>query len=69
MTSKKLNDLSRAVERDMATAVGQLKAAMPVILMIKAQVASKVGVTFYAGNENVWLADQVPPEYIKLEDR
>ena len=69
MTSKKLNDLSRAVERDMATAVGQLKAAMPVILMIKAQVASKAGVTFYAGNENVWLADQVPPEYIKLEDR
>ena len=58
-----------SVDRGVAIAVGQRKAPTPVILVVKAQEAFKAGVDFYAGNENVWLADQVPPDYIEFEDR
>jgi RNA:NAD 2'-phosphotransferase (TPT1/KptA family) len=36
----------------------------PVILVIDVQTAMGAGVVFYAGNEKVWLADVVPPEFI-----
>ncbi|WP_223789111.1 RNA 2'-phosphotransferase [Marinicella meishanensis] len=35
-----------------------------VILQVDAQRAHAAGVAFYAGNENIWLADHIPPEYI-----
>lgn len=57
-----------SVDRGVATSVGQRKAQTPVILVVKAQEAFKAGIDFYAGNENVWLADQVPPDYIEFED-
>jgi putative RNA 2'-phosphotransferase len=52
---------------DEATAVqvGLRKADQPVILRISAQQASGSGVPFYPGNEQVWLADHVPAEYIE----
>jgi putative RNA 2'-phosphotransferase len=52
---------------DEATAVqvGLRKAGQPVILRISAQQASGNGVRFYPGNEQVWLADHVPAEYIE----
>ncbi len=33
--------------------------------MIDAKVAWSDGVGFYLGNEKVWLADAVPPKYIR----
>ena len=53
-----------SVDRDMARAVGARKAPDPVILVVDAQAAAEAGVVFYAGNEKVWLADVVPPEFI-----
>ena len=47
-----------------ARAVGRRKAARPVILTVAAGEAAAKGVVFYAGNEKVWLADEVPPEFI-----
>ncbi|MGW5360755.1 RNA 2'-phosphotransferase [Actinopolymorpha pittospori] len=47
-----------------ARAVGARKASRPVILTIAAGEAASAGIVFYAGNEKVWLADQVPPEFI-----
>lgn len=56
-----------STDRETAIAVGERKAPEPVILLVKAQDAWKAGVSFYAGNEKVWLADQVPAQFIEAE--
>lgn len=48
-----------------AVKVGQRKDHDPVILHIEAGRAHRDGVLFYVGNDITWLADQVPPQYIK----
>lgn len=51
---------------DIATAeqVGRRKATHPVILKIRSGEAQNSGVVFYAGNQSVWLADNIPPQFI-----
>lgn len=51
---------------DTATAeqVGKRKAGKPVILSVRAGEAYLAGVPFYRGNEQVWLADMIGPEFI-----
>jgi putative RNA 2'-phosphotransferase len=51
---------------DTATAfqVGKRKSNEPVILRIAAAEAHATGVRFYEGSERVWLADQVPSQFI-----
>ncbi len=51
---------------DEATAreVGARKTARPVILNIDAAAAHASGVLFYEGNDSVWLADEIPPEFV-----
>jgi len=53
---------------DEATAVqvGKRKAAKPALLRVDAVRAFENGIPFYEGNENVWLADTVPPEFIEF---
>ncbi|MBE1604372.1 RNA 2'-phosphotransferase [Actinopolymorpha pittospori] len=53
-----------SVDEATARAVGGRKASRPVILTVAAGDAASRGVVFYAGNEKVWLADQVPPDFI-----
>lgn len=53
-----------SVNREEAVAVGRRKAPAPVILQVRARDAWNEGVTFYSGNERVWLADSVPWAYI-----
>jgi len=53
-----------SVDRATAHAVGRRKARLPAILRIDAAAASRAGVAFYAGNDKVWLADRVPPQFI-----
>ncbi len=52
---------------DVATAaeVGRRKTARPVVLRVRAGQASREGVCFYEGNEQVWLADRVPARYVE----
>lgn len=52
---------------DPATAeqVGRRKAPAPVLLVVKAAEAQADGIAFYRGNDLVWLADFVPPDYIE----
>jgi putative RNA 2'-phosphotransferase len=52
---------------DEATArlVGARHASEPVILHILALDAHAAGIVFYLGNEDVWLADYVPPQFIR----
>ena len=54
-----------STDREMAQAVGGRKASAPVILIVKAQAAHQAGVVFYEGNDKVWLADRVPPEFFE----
>ncbi|KPF52062.1 RNA 2'-phosphotransferase [Novosphingobium sp. AAP1] len=54
---------------DTATAkqVGKRKAGKPVILSVRAGEAHRAGVPFYLGNDQVWLADMIGPEFIDEE--
>lgn len=54
-----------SADRQTAVRVGSRHAADPVILEVRALDAHRAGVIFYLGNEDVWLADSVPPEFIK----
>jgi putative RNA 2'-phosphotransferase len=53
-----------SIDRETAHAVGRRKARVPAILRIDAAAAAGAGVAFYAGNDKVWLADRVPPQFI-----
>lgn len=52
---------------DVASAeqVGRRRAASPVVLVVDAARAHASGVRFRQGNEAVWLADEVPPDYLR----
>lgn len=56
-----------SVDKPTALEVGRRKAPRPVILTIRAADAHGDGIAFYQGNEHVWLADHVPPRYIRFE--
>lgn len=47
-----------------ALEAGKRKARHPIILNIDAGRAYDSGIPFYKGNDHVWLADTVPPEFI-----
>jgi putative RNA 2'-phosphotransferase len=53
---------------DMKTArsVALRHTGQPVILHIDARKAYEQGIHFYSGNEDIWLADPIPPEFISL---
>jgi putative RNA 2'-phosphotransferase len=51
-------------ERADARAVGSRRTAHPVILRVAARRAHEDGVRFWAGNDEVWLAETIPPQYI-----
>lgn len=54
-----------SADEETAREVGRRKARNPVILAVRAAEAHEAGVSFYHGNEMVWLADRVPPEFIE----
>ena len=53
-----------SIDKTTAFQVGSRKANAPVILKIQASKASDSGVRFYEGNDMVWLADNIPPDFI-----
>lgn len=52
------------VNRDLAVKVAT-RHGRPCVLEVKATLASRAGVAFYRANESFWLADFVPPEFIR----
>lgn len=58
------------LSQDVETAenVGKRHDHKPCILKIDANAAWKNGVKFYYGNEKVWLADQIPSQYISVQN-
>jgi putative RNA 2'-phosphotransferase len=56
-----------SVDLDTALRVGKRKSKHPTILRVQAGRAHEKGVQFYVGNEKVWLAERVPPEFIRFD--
>lgn len=54
--------------RGVALEVGRRKARKPALLIVAAAEAAAAGVHFYRGNELIWLADAIPPEFIRVEE-
>lgn len=52
--------------RKTAMSVGKRRDDNPVIFKIDARKANGDGINFYAGNQDVWLADNIPPQYIAI---
>ena len=55
-----------SVDQAMARQVGGRRGPDVVILAVQAAAASRSGTTFRLGNDRVWLADPVPPEYLSV---
>jgi putative RNA 2'-phosphotransferase len=54
-----------SIERETAQQVAARKRGRSIILTIHAGAAHASGIRFYRGNELVWLADTVPPQFIE----
>jgi putative RNA 2'-phosphotransferase len=54
-----------SVDLETAREVGARKGPRPAILTIDAAAAHAEGVRFYRGNAKIWLADHVPPRFIR----
>lgn len=52
-------------DRSTAREVGHRKADDPVVLTVEAGEAHGAGLAFYRGNDRVWLADRVPPAFVR----
>lgn len=57
-----------STERQTADAVGRRKAPRPTILAVRAAEAHRAGLPFYPAGDEVWLVEEVPPEFIDLAD-
>jgi putative RNA 2'-phosphotransferase len=51
-----------------ATRVGKRKAANATILRVLASQAHAAGVSFFEGNDKVWLADAIPPKFVVFDE-
>ena len=58
-----------STDKDTAAEVARRKRGETIILTIEAAEAARNGIPFYEGNEMVWLADLIPPEFIVIPDR
>ncbi|MCP2254472.1 RNA:NAD 2'-phosphotransferase, TPT1/KptA family [Prauserella aidingensis] len=58
-----------STDRETATQVGGRKAADVAILEVDAAAAHEAGVEFFRGNDQIWLAESVPPRFLHPEAR
>lgn len=55
-----------SVDEQTAQVVGRRRCDVPVILEVAAGEAERAGVQFWCGNDDVWLAESVPPAYVSV---
>lgn len=68
LLSKNRQYVHLSVDEITAHKVGQ-RHGNPVILTVEAKQMAANGFLFYHSASNIWLTEQVPPEYIKVEDK
>lgn len=56
-----------SLDKETALQVGKRHDSSPIILKIEAYKAYQDGISFYLGNETVWLSDSIPPQYISQD--
>lgn len=66
MLSQESQYVHLSVDEDTAYEVGKRRDEKPVILRIKAKLAFMNGVSFYKGNDEVWLSNSINSEYIEF---
>lgn len=54
-----------STDEQTARIVARRRTNQPVILRVAALTAHQQGICFYLGNENIWLADPIPPAFIQ----
>ena len=54
-----------SIDIDTAKRAGSRRDSSPVLLEVDAKRASADDLAFYQGNDKVWLADEIPPKYLK----
>ena len=57
-----------SVDPNTAREVGRRRTPRPVVLTVRADDAHDAGVTFYRAEAAIWLADQIPPEFLQEDD-
>ncbi|HLI68979.1 MAG TPA: RNA 2'-phosphotransferase [Ktedonobacteraceae bacterium] len=65
LRSMKRQYVHLSTDEGTARMVALRRTGRPVILRVDARKAYEQGIKFYPGNEDVWLADPVPPEFIR----
>lgn len=55
-----------STDRATAIQVGRRHDHQPVILQVDTRAAAAAGITFYIGNDQVWLCDELPPHFFKI---
>lgn len=55
-----------SLDVETAQKVGARRDSTPIILTIDSSAAFGDGISFYIGNDKVWLADEVPAKFIKI---
>jgi putative RNA 2'-phosphotransferase len=66
LRSMKRQYVHLSTDEKTARAVGLRRTGRPIILRIAALEAHRQGIKFYLGNEDIWMADPVPPAFISF---
>ncbi|MDV6014751.1 RNA 2'-phosphotransferase [Haloechinothrix sp. LS1_15] len=57
-----------SVDRDTARQVGWRKSPDVSVVVVDAAAAHAAGIGFYLGNEQVWLAEELPPRFLAVDE-
>jgi putative RNA 2'-phosphotransferase len=57
-----------SADQETARRVGARHGARPVVLVVDAAAAAAAGIVFRHGNEDTWLADEVPARFLRRCD-
>lgn len=57
-----------SADRETALQVGRRRDAHPVLIRVDAKAAAAAGISFFAGNDKVWLSEPIPPAYLKTRE-
>lgn len=55
-----------STEANTASMVGSRRTAQPILLTIRARDAWNAGIQFFHGNQDTWLSEPIPPEFIEF---